>query len=94
MGDNDANNFEHDIDINSISFNNVNKDFESQFKERYKDSISMVSDSKDQLENASGAVSLDALGKIARQIKYYDKNSDFEKSFEDILVEDRRFTET
>jgi hypothetical protein len=87
-------NFSQQFNINEISFENVNKEFENKFRERYNDSLSMMSDSHDKLENASGASSLEALEKIARNIKYYDKNSDFEESFEEIFREDDLLTET
>lgn len=86
--------FSQQFNIDEISFNNVNKDFEKNFKERYKDSLSMMSDSHDKLENASGASSLDALEKMARKIKNYNKDSDFEASFEEIFKEEEPFTET
>ncbi len=87
-------NFSQQFNIDEISFKNVNKDFEEHFKELYKESLSMMSDSRDKLENASGASSLDALEKMARKIKSYNKNSDFEASLEEIFMEDEPFTQT
>jgi hypothetical protein len=87
-------NFSRQFNINDISFENVNKEFENKFRERYNNSLSMMSDNYDKLENASGASSLEALEKIARNIKYYDKNSDFEESFEEIFREEDPLTET
>ncbi|HEY9062059.1 MAG TPA: hypothetical protein VIO64_16365 [Pseudobacteroides sp.] len=80
-------NFSQQFNINEVSFDNVNKEFESKFRERYKDSLSLMSDSHDKLENATGASSLNTLEKMARNIKYYSKNSDFEESFEEVLKE-------
>ncbi|KNY27302.1 hypothetical protein [Pseudobacteroides cellulosolvens] len=87
-------NFSQQFNIDEVSFNNVNRDFEKQFKERYKESLSMMSDSHDKLENASGASSLDALEKMARKINNYNINSNFEASFEEVFKENEPFTQT
>lgn len=86
--------FEQTFDINKVSFDKVNRDFENKFKQRYSSSLSMMSDSKDHLKNASGASSLGILEKMGNRIGYYDKTSDFEKSYEDLQREYEAFSET
>lgn len=85
---------ESSFDINEVSFENVNKDFEKKFKDRYENSLSMISDDKDPLTNASGINTLGMLEKMAQRIEYYDENSDFEDSFNAMLKEYEPFTET
>ncbi|MFZ5987865.1 MAG: hypothetical protein ACOYWZ_12170 [Bacillota bacterium] len=85
---------ESSFDINEVSFENVNKDFEKKFKDRYENSLSMISDDKDPLTNASGINTLGMLEKMAQRIEHYDENSDFEDSFNAMLKEYEPFTET
>lgn len=86
--------FERSFDINSISFENVSKDFEKKFREKYYNSLKMMSDSKDRLDNASGANSLGILERMAQRISDYNSGSDFEYSYHQLLKEYEPFTET
>lgn len=86
--------FESSFDINKVSFDNVSKDFEKKFRASYNKSLSMMSDGKDRLTNASGANSLGILEKMAQRIKHYDSRSDFEDSYHELLNEYEPFTET
>lgn len=87
-------NFESRFNIDKMSFNNVSNDFERKFKKLYDNSLNKMSDDKDPLINGSGANSLGILEKMAQQIYLYDKNSDFEQSYHDMLEEYQPFTET
>ncbi|HEX3030208.1 MAG TPA: hypothetical protein VHT34_13100 [Clostridia bacterium] len=86
--------FESNFDIDKISFNNVNSDFEKDFRKAYRNSLENMSDAKDPLQNASGANTLGILEKMAQHIKDYDRESDFGESYEQLLKEYRPFTET
>ncbi len=87
-------NFESRFDINRLSFDNVSEEFENKFRRAYKKSLDTMSDKRDPLINASGANSLGILEKMAQQISAYDKNSVFERSYDDLLKEYEPFTET
>jgi hypothetical protein len=86
--------FEQSFDVKKVSFRNVNEEFENNFKKSYKKSLNMMSDDKDRIRSASGANSLGILEKMAQRIEYYDKSSDFEKSYNDLEKEYEPFTET
>lgn len=87
-------NFEPKFNINKLSFNNVSKEFESKFRDLYKNSLVMMSDDRDRLTNASGASTLGILEKMAGQISQYSKNSDFEQSYNTIQKEYEPYKET
>lgn len=90
----ESNSFESSFDINKLSFKNVSEEFENEFREAYKNSLEIMSDNKGPLENASGANSLALLEKMAQQLSFYDKNSDFEQSYYTLIKEYEPFTET
>ncbi len=82
------------FDIDKVSFKNVNGNFEKKFRERYEQSIKMISDDFGGLVSAIGSNSLDILEKMAQRIEYYDMSSDFEDSYHQLLKEYEPFTET
>lgn len=86
--------FNTSFDINKVSFKNVSRDFETKFRNYYKKSLNMMSDNKDALTKASGASSLGILEAVAQRMDSYDKNSDFEKIYNDLQKEFEPFTET
>lgn len=87
-------NLESSFNINKVSFKNVNSEFERKFREKYYNSLKMMSDSKDRLTNASGASSLGVLETMARRIDDYNIKSDFEASYYQLQKEYEPFTET
>jgi hypothetical protein len=87
-------NFEQSFDIDDVSFRNVNQEFESKFRSRYNNSLASMSDSKDRLRNASGASSLGILEKMAQRMESYDKKTDFEESYSQLVKEFEPFAET
>lgn len=86
--------FQQSFDIDDVSFSNVNREFEDKFRTTYRDSLSLMSDSKDRIRNASGANTLGILEKMARRMETYDKGSDFEESYYRLEKEFEPFTET
>ncbi|MCX8132256.1 MAG: hypothetical protein N3I35_19445 [Clostridia bacterium] len=86
--------FEPTFNIEKISFENVSKEFESKFKDRYSSALASISDGKDKLTNASGANSLGILEKMAQHMEYFDEKSDFEDSYHKMLKEYEPFIET
>ncbi|MCR4434353.1 MAG: hypothetical protein QHH06_01510 [Clostridiales bacterium] len=86
--------FESYFDISQVSFKNVSSEFERKFRERYNNSLKLMSNKKDRLSKSSGANSMSILEKMARQIHYYDSESVFEASYKEILDEYEPFTET
>jgi hypothetical protein len=86
--------FESHFNIDKMSFDNVNSDFERKFKKLYDSSLNRMSDDRDPLSNASGANSLGILEKMAQQLYLYDRNSDFEQSYREMLEEYEPFNET
>jgi hypothetical protein len=82
------------FDINDISFDHVNREFENKFRKRYRNALDMISDDKEDLKSASGASTLGILEKMAQQIGYYDQASDFEESYEQIMKEYEPFMKT
>lgn len=87
-------NFESSFNIERVSFSNVSKGFEKEFKKSYSNALAAMSDSKDRLTNASGANSLGILEKMAQHMKDYDIKSDFKDSYHKIQEEFEPFTET
>ncbi len=86
--------FEASFDINDISFGNVSAEFEKKFREKYKKSLSMISDDKNPLAGTGGANSLGVLEAMGRRIDNYDMHTDFDKSYYELLRELEPFTET
>lgn len=82
------------FDINDISFNNVSSVFENNFRRQYADALERISDNSDCLRDASGASKLGILEQMARHIDSYDRASDFNTSYEQLIKEYEPFTET
>lgn len=86
--------FESRFDIDKLSFDNVSADFESKFRRAYRRSLEKMSDSKARLDNSAGANSLGILEKMGQQMNTYDRRSDFEQCYHDLIKEYEPFTET
>ena len=82
------------FDINKVSFDNVNKEFERRFRDSYNKSLHRMSDSEDRLTHAGGATALEILKTMARRMGDYDATSDFEASYHDVQKELEPFTDT
>ncbi len=86
--------FESRFNIDKLSFDNVSEDFESKFRRAYRRSLEKMSDSKSRLDNSAGANSLGILEKMGQQMSTYDRRSDFEHCYHDLINEYEPFTET
>ncbi|HEX2945277.1 MAG TPA: hypothetical protein VHT96_04905 [Clostridia bacterium] len=82
------------FDINDISFDNVSRKFEENFRTQYADALDKISDNNDCMRDAAGASKLGILEKMARNLDAYDRSSDFNKSYENLIKEYEPFTET
>jgi hypothetical protein len=86
--------FESSFDIDKLSFDNVSEDFESKFRRAYRRSLEKMSDSRNRLDNSTGTNTLGILEKMGQQISTYDRRSDFEQCYHDLIKEYEPFTET
>ncbi|MDP4094516.1 MAG: hypothetical protein Q8920_14295 [Bacillota bacterium] len=86
--------FETRFDVNKVSFSSVSEEFRNKYLGAYRKSLKKMSDDKNGLDNASGANSLGILEKMGRQMAYYNKASDFEQSYHELMKEYEPFTET
>ncbi|MCX7921710.1 MAG: hypothetical protein N3B21_06815 [Clostridia bacterium] len=86
--------FESRFNIKDVTFENVSNEFEKHFRDAYNNSLKMMSDTRNPMDNASGANTLGILEQMAQRIESYDSSTDFERSYQDLLEEYRRFTET
>jgi hypothetical protein len=86
--------FESTYNIEKLSFDNVSKDFEKDFKKHYSIALNSMSDGRDKLTNASGANTLGILEKMGQRLNRYDRNSDFSDSYHQMEKEFEPFTES
>ena len=86
--------FEESFDIDRVSFKSVSSEFERKFRDRYEKSLSMMAGNRDPLTNAGGINSLGMLEKMAGRMRFYDEDSDFEESYNELLKEYEPFSET
>ena len=82
------------FDINDITFDKVSSEFEKNFRRQYANALERISDNDDCLRDSSGASKLGILEQMARHIDLYDRSSDFNTSYEQLLKEYEPFTET
>ena len=85
---------EQSFDINDISFDNVSREFEESFRKQYADALERIGDNNDCMRDAAGASKLGILEQMARHIDSYNRNSDFDSSYGELIKEFEPFTET
>lgn len=82
-----------ELDIKKVQFNNVNSDFKKNFIDYYNNSIELIY-STDELNKANGLNRLGVLRKMSLNMDEYNKHSNFENSYYNILKEIQPNTET